>query len=470
MRRILSAVVLIAILGLTIWTLPVWATAAVASITFTQVASCPRASDEYFVKFESWKDAGGSPALLMQTTKRILFYNPIGGTLEDFVNFDEENTGTSSLIYGIDMLHFRSTGDLYAAQGQHNDYLMRYSPGAGYGKVGPNRGGGLDVSRQGSPRVIAQNAYGIGVWTAPTSVVGSGNGGAWFVTPEGGWHCLNRDLAGTNAVWGGGIGNRRFFTVFETGLVEWQDLPNVGAHPQFALGKKYDTTAGQTHEYSESDGGTSLIRSTLHGFTVDCLKSDGTDLPGLDPNASFVVQYNLDGTGWTNATQYRDTAGTLRTAASGIFTAATTNIGFPVRIVLNNEFGLSCYRFSWRITPATSDEDETPVIVTCAPRLTKVPPPHYNYEFVTDLSAFQRQGGLGGGGILPMPNGRSAAALHAGLEALDQLGTMVKITYGVGGELRSDFCEFAMAPQLHPQAGVGRYRISLRSVRHDPSG
>ena len=452
------------------------------SVTWTKLAGTPMfhgtGRNEEVVDLIAWKDASGSPALYILTTQRLLVYNPIGQTIEEYDSFADNNpegSGTVLANYGIGAIVFKTSGDLYSMQGQETDYLMRYSPGAGFGRATPNRYGGLENDRQGSPRALAQNAYGLGVWTSPATNVGLGGGGAaWFVDAQGGWHCLNRDLSGNDyPIVGGGIGDNKFFTIFQTGggsfLVEWQPLRNVGSAPQFATGQKYDTQYAQVHEYAESDGGTSLLPSTLHGFTLDTTVSDGTDLPGLDASGTVKVEYNLDGAGWNPATQYRDANGVLRTAASGNYTAALTDVAFPIRIVLNDEFGLPCYRFRWRVTLSTSDEDETPVVLTCAPRLTKTPPPHYNYEFVTDLSAFQRQGGLGPGGVMPMPNGRSAGALHNALEVIDQLG-VVKLTYGVGGEQRSDFCEFAMAPQLHPQAGVGRYRISLKSIRSDPSG
>lgn len=455
-------------------------TAAAGACVWTTVASIPMqftvGSNETFVKLVAWRDASGSPALVIVTTTRVLMYNPVGATIEEYDDFSENNPdGGAPAVEqrGIDAITFKTDNNLYVAQGLNNDYLMRYSAGAGFGKISPNMGGGLDTLRQGSPRALAQNAYGLGVWTYPTAVVGGvsndAKGGAWFMQAEGGWHCLNRDLTALSniKVYGGGIGGRKFWTVFSTGLVEEQDLPSVGSRPQFAIGRKYDTTNGQIHYYAATDGGTELLRSTLLGFTVHCRKSDGTNAFGLDNNTSFIVRYRVNGGAWVVVTDYEDSGGVTQTIGTGIVTNAI-GANFPVRMVVGGHFGVVFNELEWSIEPRTSDENSTPVIVTCAPRYLKTPPPHYVYEFVVDLAQFQLDRA---GGPLPMPNGRSVGSLLSGLELMDALGPMVKLEYSTG---RKNYavkaCEFAMAPQHLPHLGAGRYRISLKDVASDKSG
>lgn len=454
-------------------------TAAAGVVAFTTVASIPMnmaaGTSETFAQLFTWKDGAGSPALGVLTTQRLLIYNPVGGTLEEYDDFSANNPeggAPAPSLIGMCALQFKSTNDLYVGQGQNVDYLMRYSPGAGFAKTTPNLNGGLPRARQGSPRALAQNAYGLGVWTSDTSLFGGGtaHGGAWFLTPEGGWHCLNRDISGTLTIWGGGMGGGKFWTVFSDRSVDQQDLPNNGSRPQFAVGRKYEINTFHYHNYGRTDFGTEGTRLGLLGFDLCTVKSDGTDLYGLDAAASLVVDYKINGGAWTPVSQYKDNTGTVRTLPGNTITAALTNVGFPLRLVINNEFGVVAYEVEWRVGLRTSNEDQTPVVVYCAPRAKKTPPPHYTYDFVINVQDLKGVGGMGQGGVLPVPGGKSPAGIHKGLELLDQLGNMVKLTYGVGGQNRSDICEFAMAPQLHPQAGVGRYRISLRSVASDASG
>jgi hypothetical protein len=459
-------------------------TAAAASVAFAAVASFPllitSAATEAVYDMVPWKDASGSPALMILTTQRLLTYNAVGATIEEYDDFSDNNPdgGAPDLsVLGMCAIAFKTTGDLYIGQGRHNDYLMRYSPGAGFGKIGPNQNGGLEKRRQGAIRALAQNAYGLGVWTAATTVVGDTSlqgGAAWFMSSDGGWHCLNRDLGGApRTVAGGGIGGRKFWTAFTTGggtcPIEEQDLPNVGSLPQFAVGRKYDTYFdGQTHNYSSTDFGVELSRKTLLGFTVHCRKSDGTEVHGLDDNASIKVRYRTDGGTWTTVTQYIDDSaapGVVRTNATGIFTSATTGVGWPLRLVVNDEFGVPFYDMEWSVTLYTTDEDETPVVVAVAPRATRTPPPHYTYEAVVDLASLEVNGGLAttvGGG---------PTAVDTLLNELDHIGTMVSLEFGGQGVRHSvRSCEFAMAPQLMAHLGTGRYRLIFKSVGADPSG
>jgi hypothetical protein len=445
-------------------------TAAAAAVTFTEVARWlpwgSAVAGETVVQLFPWKDAAGSPALCILTTQRLLMYNAVGGTVEEYDTWPEVNPYSSP--YGVFAQVFKSTGDLYISQAGDTDHLMRYSPGAGFGKVTPNRYAGLPVTRYGNTRMMAQNAYGLVAWQRP--VDGAGGGAVWFMDAQGGWHTLYRDTVGSNYPVGGGVGNGRVYTVLVDGTVRWQPLPSTGALPQFAVGRKYDTTVPQIHTYAKTDFGTEGTRFTLLGFDLHTYFSDGTDRPGLDADVSVKVEYNLDGVGWITVTQYKDIFGTIRTLAGNVVTATQNMIGFPARLVIDNEFGDSGYDLEWRVTLSTTNENQTPVLVYCAPRAKKTPLPHYAYEFVVDVMDFRNQSSAAGGGALGLPFGNSSGFLHQGLENLDQLGTMVKITYGVGGQRRTDMCEFAMSPQLHPQAGEGRYRISLRSVASDPSG
>lgn len=442
------------------------------------------AGTETITELVVWKDGAGSPALAILTSQRLLMYNPVGQTIEEYDDFSANNPDGATTDVGITAMVFKTTGDLFVAQGIHNDYLMRYTPGAGFGKVTPNRYGGLSEDRQGSPRVMAQNAYGLGVWTTPTTVVGGAayGGAAWFVNPEGGWHCLHRNndpgelMPATAYVNGGGIGGGEFYTVYRdsaTGLntVYVQDVPNVSARPQFAVGRRYDVSDQQYHEYARTDFGSPGTRFALLGFTLVSLLSDGSDQYGMDATARYEVEYAINGGAWTKVTQYKDINGVFRSLFGGKeVRSSLTDIGFPVRLVVNNEFGVVGYDLKWRVLLRTISSDDTPVLVYCAPRAKKVPPQHYAYEFVVDVMDFVNQSGAAPGGALAAPFGRSAHGVHDALSLLDALGTMVKLTFGAAGQQATDMCEFAMAPQLHPMAGVGRYRVSLRSVAADPSG
>ena len=454
-----------------------WAFPAAAAVPAAVLAASSSwvAGTETITELGTWKDAGGSPALYILSSQRLLMYNPVGATIEEYDNFSDNNPDGASTPVGITALQFKSSGDLYVAQGINNDYLMKYSPGAGFGKVSPNKDGGLDLARQGSPRVVAQNAYGLGVWTTPTTVVGnqSRGGVGWFLNPEGGWHAMNRNLgASLETVHGGGIGGRKFYTVFQlapggTHRVEAQDLPNVAAKPQFAIGKLYDVNLDLWHQYGRTDGGNRLIRKVLHGFTLVCKKSDGSDQYGLDVNTEVDIKYRLDDAAagvWSSSRSYALADGSILTNP-GPFASPDS---FPMRTVILSGYGRVFYEMEWAAVIRTGNEANTPVVVTLAPRYSMVPPPHYTYDFVTDLT--QMEVSINNG---PWTNayGRDADGIAEGLAALDATGLMVLLSYGPGKRVKFvRGCEFAMAPQEMPHLGVGRYRIMLKDTFPDPPG
>jgi hypothetical protein len=461
-----------------------------AAATFARVVDTPwTATQEQPIDLVSWKDGTNAPLLLILTTRRMLAYDAVGGTIVQYDDWIENNPEGGPLgpvqITGICAAHFKTTGDLYVGQGQHCDYLMRYSPGAGFEKVTPNGYGGLTKVRQGAIRAVAQNAYGLGVWTAPTTVVGEalsttagGGGGAWFINEKGGWHCLNRRL-GTGGVQlsiiGGGIGNRKFWTVFFDGTVEEQALPPVGSRPQFAVGRRYDTQLNFLgwHHSAITDGGSTLLRKTLYGFTLHCLLSDGTGAFGMDTGAAVYLEYRINGGNWTAVSQYKDGNGVTQAVAgtAGRFAFVAGLAPFPLRLLVNPPWGVQFYELEWRYRLETTDATKTPVIVFVGPRYRKKPSPRYTYEFVTDLAGGAMLGGLGPGGPLALPGGNSAQKLHEILVAKDASAELVQLRYGaMGEETTVESCEFAMAPQHLPHLGIGRYRIVLRDVTTDPSG
>jgi hypothetical protein len=435
----------------------------VSSFSFNSLTEAP-------MHLVVWKDAAGGRCLFAVTSRQVLMYNAVGNVFEPYEDFAENNPSSMNGAWslGVHALVFKSTNDLYLSHGKDADYLMRYSPGAGFGKVGWNAGGGLDANRQGHVQMLAQNSYGLAVWVRGSTTVGGATtcGGVWWMNPSGGWHCINRDLGGTKTIAGGGIANSLLFTVYSDGTVEHQPFPNTGAHPQHAVTHDFDANVDLVLHYSKTNGGIELARKNLLGFTLHTLGSDGDDEFGLDNGTSVKIEYRLDGGAWVTVTQYIDTNGAIQTLVGSVVAGSDfANSSFPLRLIVGtNGLGVLWYEMEWRVTLRTTNPIKTPVLVTCAPRFLKVLPPHYTFDCVVDLSLM---------GNFDFPMGKGAAAVHKTLKALDHTGYMFELSYGgvdwaAPEVIRS--VEFAMAPQIMPHLGFGRYRLVLRDVSQDPSG
>lgn len=432
-----------------------------------------------------WYDAGGSPTLFVITARQVLGHNPVASNLIPYDDFSESHAAgvsTATWVPGVHAIVFNSTRDLYVAQGNAGDYLMRYTAGAGFGKVGPGQNGGLSRIRQGYVQCVAQNAYGLGVWTrgrAGGPGGGTTSGQAWFYDGRG-WHPINRayDASGpTKGIWGGGIGNGAYYTVFDDGTVESQQFPTRAALPQYATDGRYDTIAtGMTHRYARTDGGTELSRKTLLGFTVHSLIDDGTDKFDLNNDCFIKVQYQLDGGTLRTVEQYVGSDGVVRTVSGGLFSAAMTAADWPLRTIVGptgtgaggtipGGLGYPFYELDWQYTVYTIDANNTPVVRSVSPRYVRTPPPHYTYECVVDLLR------LGGDSLTASNMGRRAISVARVLESLDHTGYMFELKFG-GPGLRETVrtVEFAMAPQILPHLGVGKYRLVFKDVSTDPSG